>query len=267
MSDNIYYEVVESVYYFDRMGHSPSNSWIGRSQVLDSIFVGRNAYDQDEFHLLVGGDFLVRESGPVSDVRFWLPKPVFEKSYGGHNTSRALFAELEKSGEVVRIPAPKQKIDYAGSRKHKEFPETHPRLVREEPSHTLVHLREQAEGVSKLAKQLGLHANFYDFDEERRALLQVVKSEAGIRRVVIEFKATETGRLYVKPSENFFDIPSFMEKARDVPGIDQNRIYESSFWAQHLDLFNDDRFMTEIDERLEAAANGTNLASTPTPRR
>lgn len=265
MYGNLYYEVVEPIFYLDRVGYSPSNSWIGRSQVLESVFVGRNAVPGDEFHLLVGGDFLLHEDGSLSDVAFWIPKPIFEKSYGGSNTSRDLFVRLKKSGAVRRIAEPGYRIDYAAARRETKFPMTHPQLTREESSVTFQSLRDQAGYLADMAKDFGLQANFYDFGEERRALFQIVKKEPEGRRMVVEFKVMEGGRLYVVPSEHYIDIPSFMEMAKALPEIDTARTYDTSFWMHGTALFNDEGFLNEMESRLDGAANGFKATSPAGP--
>lgn len=262
MNWNTYYEVIEPVYYLDRVGHSPSNSYYGSSQLFDTIFVGRNAEQGDQFHLLAGGNFLVRQDGTISDVGFWLPKPHFEKTYGGGNSAQELFRTLKGAGYVMEVEGPKRSLPYAAARKDMKFPASHPRMTREDTSATFKILAETSDYVAQMAREFGLIAKIYDFDLERRALLQISKVEPEGKRLVIEIKATENGRLYVNPSETYIDIPSFMEMARNLADVDQTRIYEGSFWCHHVEALDDEDFLSQMQACLEGAANGYK-ATTP----
>jgi hypothetical protein len=262
MNWNAYYEVVEPIYYLERVGYSPSNSYYGASQLLDTIFVARNAQQGDQFHLLAGGDFLVQQDGLIRDVGFWMPKPHFEKTYGRGNSAQELFKTLVSSGYAIEVEAPKWSLPYAEARQNEEFPSSHPRLTREERSETARILAEESEFIVEVAREFGLDAKLYDFDLERRALLQISKVEPEGRRLVIEIKATESGRLYVNPSETYIDIPSFMEMGRNLADVDETRIYEASFWCHNIEALDDEDFLNQMQACLEGAANGYK-ATTP----
>lgn len=265
MNFNKYYEVVESVHYLERVGYSESNSYYGSSQLLDPIFEARNAYPGDQFHLLVGGDFLVQQDGMIRDIAFWMPKPHFEKTYGMGNTSKELFEELKGLGYVIEVEGPKFSLPYADARQNEKFPPSHPRLTREEKSETARMLSEEAAYIVEMAREFDLDAKIYDFGQERRALLQIAKKEPEGNRLVIEVKVTEGGRMYVNPSERYIDIPSFMEMARALPDIDRARTYDGSFWCHHIDSLGDENFLNQMQACLEGAANGYKATSPAGP--
>lgn len=256
MDWNHYYRLAEPVFYLDRMGWAKSNTYIGSSQVLDTIYVGRNAWPGDEFHLLAGGDFLLQADGEIKDVSFWFPKHIFEKSYGGEPTSKGLFAELEKQGVVQRIEAPDGKLPYAAARREEEYPANHPRMAYDEHSTMFEELRDGSSFLRDMANDHGLQANLYDFHLERRAKLQIVKPTEKGRSLVMEIHAREQGDLFVRASEDHFDIESFREMAHTLPDVDPPYISSNCFWVRSHEIFNDETFLNEMESRLEGAANG-----------
>jgi hypothetical protein len=254
MEWNHYYEVVKPLFYLERKGHAESNTYIGASRVLDAIYEGHQARAGDQFHILVGGNFLVRTDQAVADVGFWFPKHIFEKSYGGSPTAKGLFEDLEKQGVVRRIPAPTTKLDYAASRAEKTFSPSEPRLRYVENSPTAVQLGNYGSTLATIARDNGLTAKFYDFHEERRARLQITRQEPAGSRHVLDVFVSENGRVYINPSKTVFDVPSFIDAVRKLPDVDPDRIYEASFWARSIDILEDEDFLNVIDTHFGHAA-------------
>lgn len=249
MNFNEYYEALEPVFYLERLGYAESNTWIGASQTLDTIFAGRQSRDGDEFHLLAGGDFLVRD-GKATSITFWHPKHIFEKSYGGRNSSKELFGSLAKIGVTRMISAPQTGVDYAAGRSETKYPKNHARLTYEDHSPTFDTFRALGEVIRGMADHNGLHARFYDFHEERRALLQVSRGEGTARRLLLEIKARENGDIYVRPNEAAVDAAGFVEAVKHLPSVDPAYTHATSFWARGMDLLENDDFIGEIENRI-----------------
>lgn len=254
MDWNHYYEAVEPIFYLERKGHSESNTYIGASRVLDAIYEGHQAREGDQFHLLVGGDFLVRNGKPIADVSFWFPKHIFEKSYGSRNTSQGLFATLEKQGAVKRIPYPGIDLAYAKARhQEKEFPPNEPRLRYVENSPTAILLTSYGKTLATIARDNDMKVTFQDFHEERRAKLRVTRPEANGHRTVLEVVAPEDGRVYVNSPNETFDISGLIDLARKHPDTDPARIYDNGFWANGLNILEDEEFLDGIQAYFELA--------------
>ncbi|NTF16872.1 hypothetical protein G6L37_00335 [Agrobacterium rubi] len=256
MNFNDYYVTTAPIFYLERLGYSDSNTWVGSSRATETIYAGKQSRDGDEFHLLVGGDFLVRD-GKATSIDFWVPKHLFEKSYGGRDTAKKLFAEFEKSGDARRIETPASGIDYAAGRSMLKFPDTRARLTYEQHSPTYEAFTGAGDVIRQMAREHGLLANFYDFHEERRALLQVTRKEGDRRTLVLEIKARENGDIYVRPNEKVVDTESFMDALRDLRTVDPNFTYETSFWARGMDLLENDVFLNELEGKFLALANGS----------
>jgi len=251
---NKYYEVIEPIHYFERKGHALSNTWIGRSQAYDTIFEGKNAVPGDQFHLLAGGDFILTEAGETPSVDFWKPKHLFEKSYGGKNTPRQLFEQLEKAGKVREIPAPDHKIDYTNISKLPTFTQGTPTFTRIENSPTYEMLNKNAGDLIGLAGDFGLRYPMYDFGEERRAIFRITDvNEAGrLQANIFEAQLCENGRAYINPDKRWFDGEAFVAVLKDNPLVDSAYIYKESFWVKDIAFLQDPDFIRQVEVGLES---------------
>lgn len=63
------------------VGSKPSNTFIGRSQVIDTIYEARRVMPGEEIHDLVGGTFYVDGDGEPWAARFTHPPHIFEAAY------------------------------------------------------------------------------------------------------------------------------------------------------------------------------------------
>lgn len=251
---NKYYEVVEPIHYLERKGHALSNTWVGRSQAYDTIFEGKNAVPGDQFHLLAGGDWLLTDAGETPSVTFWMPKHLFEKSYGGVKTSKQLFEELEKAGKVREIPAPDHKISYSILSNLPTLPQGTRTLTRLEQSPEFNALSSNAGDLIGLAGDFGLRYPMYDFGEERRAILRISDiNEAGrLQANIFEAALCENGRAYINPDRQWFDCEAFVAALKDNPHVDSAYIYKESFWVKDIAFLQDPDFIRQVEIGLES---------------
>ena len=71
---------VRPINLFVLEGHTPTNTYIGRSQAFANVYSQEQAVPGDEIHELSGGTFLVRDGKVVGETRFTLPqKSVLER--------------------------------------------------------------------------------------------------------------------------------------------------------------------------------------------
>lgn len=269
MIHNHYFETIEPVFYFEKIGISLSNTYIGRMRAFDNVYVGRNSEPEDVFHLLVGGDFVVSADGKVREIAFWHPKPLLEKTYGPLPQSSDLFERLEKQGIARRVPEPRGKTDYASCRKNQpELPENHFRLRYDANSTTRDRIEDLGVHVRDAAVDLGLDVTFRDFYLDRRAVMQVSRVEGQKRELVFETNLLENGDLFVKPSEAFFDCKAFVAALRGSPMVKQTHVYEHAFWTNDAAFLLDDEFIEQVSAGFAKAAQTRPPAAAPAaPRR
>jgi hypothetical protein len=260
---NYYFEVVEPLFYFDKIGISLSNTYIGASRAFDNIYVGRNAEPGDVFHLLVGGDFLSKDDGQEQRVAFRHPKPLLEKSYGGGVTSHALFAALEKRGIVREIAKPDHVLDFKALNESRKYPESHPRLRYDETSASFKSIVDAAQSLKGLADYAGLTTSFYDYHLERRAVVQL--SVEATRARVFEAQLDEEGELFIRPSPGFFDCEAFVEAVRNSPFAKTGHIHNDCLWATDAAILDSDELIMHVRDLFEAKFNPESAAA-PAPR-
>lgn len=246
---NKYYEVIEPLHYFERIGSAPSNTYIGASQAYDTIFEGKNAVPGDQFHLLVGGDFMLNDLGETPSVSFWIPKHLFEKTYGMAATSKQLFEQLEAAGIVREIPKPDTYISYSNISQLPTFPLGTRTITRLEQSPTFTNLSEASRKLSKLTKDNGLRSLYFDFNEDRKATLFIADVNASnrIQETILEVKVSENGRTYILPSTNSFNCEKFLSAMKSNPMVDKSRIYDASFWATDVNILKDQEFIKQVE--------------------
>lgn len=114
--DNKYFEFDEPIRWFKAVGLSPSNTYVGRSQAIDTVHRPVLVEPGDQIHALVGGTFVVRADGTVECGRFTRPKHLFEKSYGGRTSDAALLEQMAKAGRCREIDPPAARLPYAEAR-------------------------------------------------------------------------------------------------------------------------------------------------------
>ncbi|MCZ7861355.1 hypothetical protein O9X98_08095 [Agrobacterium salinitolerans] len=252
---NHYFETIEPVFYFEKIGISLSNTYIGRMRAFDNVYVGRNSQPEDVFHLLVGGDFVVGADGKVREIAMWHPKPLLEKTYGPLPKASDVFERLATQGIAKRVPEPTGKTDYASCRNNMpQLPENHFRLRYDAKSTTLESLEDTAILMTEAASGLGLQIAVRDFHLDRRAVLQVIKATPTKRELVFEANLLENGELFVKPSETFFDCPAFVDALRGLPSVKQTHVYGNAFWTKSASFLQEDAFLEQVEIGLEKAA-------------
>lgn len=268
MTHNHYFETIEPVFYFEKIGISLSNTYIGRSRAFDNVYIGRNSEPEDVFHLLVGGNFVVGADGKVREIALWHPKPILEKTYGPLPKASDVFERLAVRGIARRVPEPTRKTDYASCRNNlPQLPENHFRLRYDAKSTTLEALEDRGAPVREMASDLGLQIAVRDFYEDRRAILQVIKVTPTKRDLVFEANLLENGELFVKPSETFFDCPAFVGALRGLPSVKQTHVYEKALWTTNASFLQEDAFLEQIEIGLEKAAGLPPAAPVAGPRR
>lgn len=268
MTQNHYFETTEPVFYFEKIGISLSNTYIGRMRAFDNVYVGRNSEPEDVFHLLVGGDFIVGADGKVREIALWHPKPLLEKTYGPLPKSSDVFERLTTQGIARRISEPSEKTDYASCRKNMpELPENHFRLRYDAKSTTLEALEELSSPLKEMASDLGLRVAVQDFYLDRRAVLQIIKATPTKRELVFEANLLENGELLVKPSNTFFDCQNFVGELRGLPSVKQTHVYENAFWTKSASFLQEEAFLEQVEIGLEKAAGLPPAAPAAGPRR
>ncbi|MCS4090102.1 hypothetical protein [Rhizobium sp. BK176] len=240
---NHYFETVDPIFYFEKVGISLSNVSIGRLQAFDNIYVGRNSKPGDVFHLLVGGNFLMGADGKLSEIDLWHPKPLLESSYGPGPNPEALFTRYEKAGIARRVPAPERKVDYASCRKTPQLPENHVRLRYDGASATLARLTEAGGAVSGMADDLGLAVKMADFHMERVATMRIAKATGG---TVLDMRMNEAGEVFVRTWPGFVDASSFVDAQRDHPLFKTGYGSETSFWVTDASFLEDQTFLDHL---------------------
>jgi len=114
---NKYYEFDEAIRWFRAIGHSASNTYIGSSRAIDTVYEPTTINPGDQVHALLGGTFVVRADGTVEEGKFKLPKHLFEKSYGIRQSDADLCDLMAKAGRCREIEKPAAKADYNAPRK------------------------------------------------------------------------------------------------------------------------------------------------------
>lgn len=259
---NKYYEVVEPIYYLQRVGAAPSNTYIGASQAWDPIYEGKNAEPGDQFHLLMGGDFILNDLGETPPVSFWMPPHLFESHYHRRN-SKELFQALEKSGMVREIPAPENYISYTPLSELQNLPQGTRKLTRIDNSPTYQSLTDHADDIIGLASDFGLKYPIYDFDEERRALLRIVDVNTAnqLKAIIFEANVKENGRVHLSPNKEWIDCPSFIAALKNNPLIDPAYTYKDSMWANDVSILKDPELIHQIEVGLDNYLEKTNQKS------
>lgn len=259
---NKYYEVIEPLHYFERIGSAPSNTWVGASQAHDTIFEGKNASPGDQFHLLAGGDFILTEVGETAPVSFWKPPHLFEAHYHRKN-SKELFQELEKEGLVREIPAPEHKVSYTNISHLPTFPQGTKTITRQESSPVFQTLTQSSDDLSALADDFCLRLLAYDFHEERRAIFKIadVNQNNRLAATIFEVQLCEDGKLFVLPSSNWFNCGEFISAMEDHPLVDKSRIYPGSFWATDVAILKDPELIKQVEIGLDSYLEKTNQKS------
>ncbi|MDW9481700.1 hypothetical protein GOB57_23925 [Sinorhizobium meliloti] len=255
MTHNQYFETIEPVFYFEKIGISLSNTYIGRMRAFDNVYIGRNSEPDDVFHLLIGGDFVVGADGKVREITLWHPKPILEKTYGPLPKSSDVFERLAAQGIARRVPEPTGKTDYASCRNNlPQLPENHFRLRYDAKSTTREALEDLAAPMTEIASGLGLQVAVRDFHEDRRAILQIVRVTPTKRELVFETHLLENGELLVKPSEAFFDCPGFVGALRGLSSVKQTHVYDKAFWTKSAQFLQEDCFLDQLAIGFEKAA-------------
>lgn len=159
---NSYYEFDKPVRWFKAVGTSVSNTSIGSSRCIDTVFEQTLANPGDTVHALFGGSFLVRKDGSVEEGRFRLPKHIFLKTYGPPELDTDILERLAKRGACHQVPAPANRVDYGAPRKAvaaRRFPDctgiTTPENYAETPLMAELVAFAQGEGLMDAVKAAG----------------------------------------------------------------------------------------------------------------
>ena len=104
---NRYYEATQDFQALSIVGHKPSNTWIGASQVLDPIYAEITVFAGDEVHDLIGGTFHVEDEDQVQPLTLAKnTRHIFEKSYGAPTPHKQRLERLIAEGLLVATDTP-----------------------------------------------------------------------------------------------------------------------------------------------------------------
>lgn len=258
MLENAYYEALKPLHYFEPVGCALSNTWVGRSRVIDRVYEARVAAPGDRFATLVGGNFVVTAERGMRQASFWLPKHVFEKSYGPANSAAGLFEGLAGLGVVARVEAFGTSSDFAAARAsaEREFPEHHPRLLSSVRSPALDALIEHSESVCAMARRAGFKVLFDDFGEDRRARLVIREPSptAGHSSPGLRVSLREEGHAYVERLGDPGEQVAFVERLWDLDEVMADRVYGESMWVRDIRFLENERFLNEAALAFEQAS-------------
>jgi hypothetical protein len=83
MTNNRFFKVTKKFDIFLRVGYSESNTWIGASRMLGSVYRKVSLRRGDEVQDLIGGLFVIRKSGEIFEAKMSIDeRHPFEKRYG-----------------------------------------------------------------------------------------------------------------------------------------------------------------------------------------
>ena len=138
---NKFFKVEKPFRVFRHFGTSASNSYVGASQIFNTVMEGVNTRPGDEIHALVGGTFLLR-GNEICELSLVASEAAFEKTYLGTTDAEKLAGRI-KHAEVVSIAEPKTKPDYTTARNKASanmLRDYFPEVVNIEPSPRMVEL-------------------------------------------------------------------------------------------------------------------------------
>lgn len=121
-----WFRFVEPTEVYEAVGLSDSNTWIGRSRAITTVFRKRTVGPNDLFAFLPGGLFLV-EDGMGKQIKFVLPKPPLEKSYGELPESKRAIERLGEQGKIETAERYTGPINWRPELLR--LPELHPQLI------------------------------------------------------------------------------------------------------------------------------------------
>lgn len=78
---NKYYTALESFQVLRAVGSKPSNTYIGASRVIDTVYETVDVLPGEEIHDLVGGTFHIDSGGNSHAIRLTEPVHIFEAKY------------------------------------------------------------------------------------------------------------------------------------------------------------------------------------------
>jgi hypothetical protein len=211
--DNLFFKVEQPVLVLKLRGYCETNTHIGRSMALTTVKEAVNAVKGDEIHALVGGTFLVRKDGSVSEVALVKAKHVFEKSYGGHVTDRQRLEAIAKNGSIVETETPKSVSAYRPEKLDERFPKLHAEIIWTEHSPLHEDMKFAFPDVMSASKGAdGVKASIRDFDEDREVVVDVRDAEGYLFSVGCH-EADE--RVSIKVSERFAEATGIINTLAD----------------------------------------------------
>lgn len=81
---NKYYTALETFQVLRAVGSKPSNTYIGASRVIDTIYEEVSVLPGEELHDLFGGLFHIDSDGKAHETRLTKPVHIFEAKYHRH---------------------------------------------------------------------------------------------------------------------------------------------------------------------------------------
>jgi hypothetical protein len=211
---NRYFEVARPFQIYRHVGHSPSNQWIGRSRAITTVMAAENTRPGDVVHSLCGGDFLVRgdKTFPIS---LTVPKPLFEHSYGGRQSSHAILDDRAKAGFAKEVDKPAVDGDYNGARNAvsaNRLPEYRAQIVPVEPSPEYAALlglaKTLSDGLSENGVSIEVKGSDFTCDHSPRMKITlpdlVIETSCDLRGIRVSLPAGHYEGS-VKPDKNWSD--------------------------------------------------------------
>lgn len=105
---NKYYVALEPFEVLRASGSKPSNTWIGASQVIDTIYETVTVQPGEELHDLVGGLFHVDGDGKPHETRLTQPVHIFQAHY--HRGAEAQQMDALLRDELICIECEPRKV-------------------------------------------------------------------------------------------------------------------------------------------------------------
>lgn len=104
MSRN-YFRVSQAAPAYLLVGHTPGNTFIGRSQAYEPVYQGLFVQPADEIHALPGGTFLVRDGQALGQFVWQLPqKSILERGGIERNDPPTPLVTIPEPADRPRYP-------------------------------------------------------------------------------------------------------------------------------------------------------------------
>lgn len=258
---NKYFTVEKPFRIYRHVGHSASNTYIGRSRAINTVMEARNAKAGDEIHALVGGTFLVR-GGETWEISLRPPKPLLEKSYGGASAQSMLAGQ---TGLVREIPKGTSEADYSGSRKAIEaniLPELHAVIIHVELSpeaELLEALFHEARDAAEDGKRIEFQVDDNKSRPGAQGQFSINEERGGTRTIDVAYDAVKGFTIGLPENEALEEFPFTGFRSDDRGTIDIGNSAHRTVARILADFVN--RNSAQVRELSEHVDEESNIAA------